>query len=222
MMDWNENLIQKRMEAFGNSAASLNSCRFDRDNGSVSALQHARNYADNWSSVRMNNIGLLLWGPPGTGKTFAAGCIANALLEMPGFHSPTVMMVTFGTVLRLLLAKSPLEKEEYFQKLMGCSLLILDDFGMERQTEYAREQVFNIIDGRCQIKRPMVITTNLTLQQLRSPQDLEQQRIYDRILGVCVPVCFQGDSMRSSLGAEKMQLFRKITEQTAPQNRLLP
>lgn len=87
---------------------------------------------------------------------------------------------------------------------------------MERQTEYAREQVFSIIDGRCLACGPMIVTTNLTLQQMRSPQSLEEKRIYDRVLGCCVPVCFDGDSRRSAIGAEKMRRYRQITQQTAP------
>jgi len=213
---FNTDLMERRLLAFGCAAGSLNKCWFDRDNGQVPALKHARNYVSNWESCRTDNIGLLFWGPPGTGKTYAAACIANALMELPGWFSPIVIMATFGTILRQLLAQSPQEKDTYFRKLLECDLLILDDLGMERQTEYAREQVFNIIDGRCLTRKPMVVTTNLTIQQLRNPKTLEEQRIYDRVLGSCVPVCFQGDSQRSPAGTEKMRRFMQLAGKPDP------
>ena len=95
--------------------------------------------------------------------------------------------------------------------LLGCGLLILDDLGMERQTEYSREQIFNIVDGRYLAHKPMIITTNLTLTQLKSPETMAEQRIYDRVLEMCVPVCFDGESLRQARAAEKMKLFRELT-----------
>jgi len=216
MDNFDTDLMERRLLAFGCAAGSLNKCWFDRDNGQVPALKHARNYVSNWESCRTDNIGLLFWGPPGTGKTYGAACIANALMEFPGPFTPTVIMATFGTILRQLLAQSPQEKDTYIRKLLDCDLLILDDLGMERQTEYAREQVFNIVDGRCLARKPMVVTTNLTIQQLRNPKNLEDQRIFDRVLGACVPVCFQGQSQRSNLAAEKMRRFLTLTGNSDP------
>lgn len=204
-------LMESRLRTFGMAAGSLRCCRLDADDGSVSSMVHIRSYIDRWKDMRRENIGLLLWGPPGTGKTFAAACVANALLEREDGFPPRVIMATFGTILRQLLAQSPQEKEEYIRNLLECDLLILDDLGMERQTEYAREQVFSIVDGRIQAANPMIVTTNLTLNQLRSPGTLEEQRIYDRVLGCCVPICFQGESRRPAQGAGKMLRFRQIT-----------
>ena len=44
-------------------------------------MKLAHNYVDNWEKMKSNSSGLLLWGDVGTGKSFFAGCIANALLE---------------------------------------------------------------------------------------------------------------------------------------------
>ena len=49
-------------------------------------------------------------------------------------------------------------------------LLILDDFGMERGTEYGLEQVFNVIDSRYRSGKPLIVTTNLTLDDLHNPE----------------------------------------------------
>ena len=67
-------------------------------------------------------------------------------------------------------------------------LLIIDDLGVERNSEFAREQVFHIIDSRYRSQLPMIVTTNLTLKELKDPGDLARARIYDRVLERCA-VC---------------------------------
>ncbi len=161
--------------------------------------------------MREENLGLLFWGKSGSGKTFAAAAIANAFLESTQMHAPSVKMTTFGTMLGKLPGMSTQDKEWYLKGLLSCDLLILDDFGMERQTEYAREQVFNIIDGRYLACKPLIVTTNLSLQELKHPADIAQQRIYDRLLEMCIPVCFDGESQRQRLAREKLQRYRQLT-----------
>ena len=205
-------LYDKRREALGNASA-LYDYRFDKDNGTVPQLEQARRYVANWKKMQEQNLGLLLWGKPGSGKTFAAGCIANALLDQEDFFTTTVKMTTFGTILNKLPALSGQDKEWYLSGFQTCDLLILDDFGMERQTEYAREQVFNIIDSRYLARRPLIVTTNLSVSELKHPRDIQEQRIFDRVLELCVPVCFDGGSLRQEKAKENLRLFRELTAQ---------
>ena len=205
-----QRLQERRREAFGDAGA-LQEYRFDNDNGCVRQLEQARRYAEHWKKMQEQNLGLLFWGMPGTGKTFAAGCIANALLETEVMHVPSVKMTTFGTILNKLPGMSAQDKDWYLKGFLSCDLLILDDFGMERQTDYAREQVFNIIDGRYLSRRPLIVTTNLSLQELKHPKDLTQTRICDRILELCVPVCFDGESLRQEKAKARMRLYKEIT-----------
>ena len=202
--------FQKRVEVFGN-AAGLYQCRFEWDNGTVPQMAQARKYVQHWSEMRDNNLGLLLWGQPGNGKTFAAACIANALIESGNPFSPTVKMTTFGTILNRLPSLSAADKEYYLNQFLNADLLILDDFGMERQTDYAREQVFNIIDGRYLTKRPLIVTTNLSLNHVKTTTDLAEKRIYDRVLELCVPVFFGGESQRPGRAKANLEAFRAIT-----------
>ena len=210
MREFDQRLYEKQREAFG-EASSLYHCRFEQDNGTVPQMEHARKYVQHWSQMRENNLGLLLWGQPGNGKTFAAACIATALIESSDPFPPTVKMTTFGTILNRLLSLSVADKEYYLNLFLNADLLILDDFGMERQTDYAREQVFNIIDGRYLTKRPLIITTNLSLQEMKTTTELAQKRIYDRVLEMCVPVFFSGESQRPGRAKANLEAFRAIT-----------
>lgn len=200
---------EKQREAFGEASALYDYC-FERDNGGIAQMTHARNYIARWDDAYRENLGLLFWGKPGNGKTFAAASIANALLRREEPGAPTVKMTTFAAILNRLPGLNAQDKEWYLGGFRECDLLILDDFGMERQTDYAREQVFHIIDSRYLARKPLIVTTNLSLKELKNPTDLYQQRICDRLLELCVPVYFDGESLRRELGAEKMRRYKEL------------
>ena len=58
-------------------------------------------------------------------------------------------------------------REEYIRRLCSCPLLILDDLGMERDTKFGLETVYDVIDGRYLSGKPLIVTTNLTLRELQ-------------------------------------------------------
>ena len=93
---------------------------------------------------------------------------------------------------------------------MQYPLLILDDFGMERQTEYALEQVFNVVDARYRSGKPLIITTNLSVAELKNPKSRDHARIYDRILEMCQPVNFGNNGRRAAIANEKMKLAAQL------------
>lgn len=201
---------QKRKRVFG-SAQGLMDCTFDRDNGAVPQLAWARQYVEHWPEMRRENMGLLFWGPAGTGKTFAAACIANALVDL----EVGVRMITLGEALLNLFGMSGEERIQYLEVLTTCGLLILDDFGVERRTPYAREQVYEIVNRRYLSGRPMVVTTNLTLKELKNA-DRDDSRIHDRVLERCVPVCFDGTSLRQEKTAERVKRMQTLLTGGSP------
>ena len=104
------------------------------------------------------------------------------------------------------------EHDEFTMKpvLDETGRLILDDFGMERGTEYGLEQVFNVIDSRYRSGKPLIVTTNLTLDDLRNPEDTAHSRIYDRLISMCVPVRFTGENFRQETAQRKMESLKKL------------
>ena len=76
---------------------------------------------------------------------------------------------------------------------------------MERDSPYVLETVYLVIDERYKSGKPFIITTNLSLEELRNPADLEHGRIYDRIMERCVPVAFSGKNYRTDKGRKNME-----------------
>ena len=180
---------------------------FANDNGKCPQMKHAHFYVENWPTIRAENIGYLLWGGVGTGKSYFAGCIANALME----QEVAVRMTNFALILNDLIASFEV-RNEYISRLCRAPLLILDDFGMERGTEYGLEQVYNVIDSRYRSRRPLIVTTNLSLQDLQHPQDTAHARIYDRLLEMCAPIRFSGENFRKATAQDKLARLKNLME----------
>ena len=178
---------------------------FENDNGRNPQTEKARFYTDHWEEMKANKIGYLFWGNVGTGKSYLAGCIANALME----KEIPVRMTNFALILNDLAASFE-GRNEYISRLCRYPLLIIDDFGMERGTEYGLEQVFNVIDSHYRSGKPLIVTTNLTLDDLHNPEDTAHSRIYDRLLSMCVPVRFTGDNFRQETAQRKMESMKKL------------
>ena len=178
---------------------------FANDNGKCPQMEKAHFYVEHWETMRNENIGYLLWGKVGTGKSYFAGCIANALME----QEISVRMTNFAAVLNDLAATFE-GKTEYIDRLCRFPLLILDDFGMERGTEYGLEQIYNVIDSRYRSNKPLIVTTNLTLEQLQNPQDTAHARIYDRLTEMCAPILFTGGNFRKEKAQAKLNRLKEL------------
>lgn len=149
-----------------------------------------KRYVENFPELKKQGKGLLLYGNVGRGKTYAACEVANALIDK-GY---SVMVTNFSRILNTL--QGTFEKQDYLDKLNGYSLLVIDDLGIERGTEFSKEQVYNVIDSRYRAGKPMIITTNLSIEQIKNPADIEDRRVYDRILERCFPIEFTGQNKR--------------------------
>ena len=183
---------------------------FANDNGKCPQMKHAHFYVENWTAMQEENIGYLLWGGVGTGKSYFAGCIANALME----QEVAVRMTNFALILNDLTASFK-GRNEYIARLCRAPLLILDDFGMERGTEYGLEQVYNVVDSRYRSRRPLIVTTNLPLQDLQHPKDTAHARIYDRLLEMCAPIRFSGENFRRATAQDKLARLKNLMEPPA-------
>ena len=194
------------LKANGLQDKSLRDYTFANDKGYNPEIRKAHDYVAHWEEMREKSLGLLLWGDVGTGKSFFAGCIANALLE----KGIPVLMTNFSRILNTLTGMYSDDRNQFIDSFNKYSLLIIDDLGIERGTEFSLEQVFNVIDSRYRSKKPMIVTTNLTLEELKHPGDLTRARIYDRILERCVPLKINNQNIRELNAAANMQDARTL------------
>lgn len=185
----------------------LQDCRFDADTvKNAKQMELAKRYVNMWQSMKQKKVGLLFWGNTGNGKTFTAACIANALVD----NGVPTMMTSFPKMLDALQGMRPEERSVYFNHLNAYELLVIDDLGVERKTEYAQEIVYSVIDQRYTLGKPLIITTNLSLDEMREPYDMSLQRIYDRVTAMCIPVNFPEESFRTEDGKRMRDEARSL------------
>lgn len=178
---------------------------FVNDNGQTPQMNYARTYVAEWEHMKAQNIGYLLWGKCDSGKSYLAGCIANALME----QEVSVLMTNFPLILNDL-ASTFEGRNDYISRLCCYPLLIIDDLGAERGTEYGLEQVYHVIDNRYRSHKPLIVTTNLTLEELQQPQDTAHARIYSRVIEMCVPVLCTGRQNRKHTAQKKMEFLKQL------------
>lgn len=163
-------------------------------------LKLCQRYVSGFDEMFEKNQGLVFWGDVGTGKSYAAACIANELLS----RGVPVVMTSLVKILEIVQAGE--EKEsDIISRLNSARLVIFDDLGAERNTDYALEKIYNIIDSRYRSKKPMLLTTNLTIDEMKQEVDRRYSRIYDRIFEVCYPMQFYGQSWRKKAANQRFQ-----------------
>ena len=171
-------------------------------------LKLCQRYAEKFDLMLEKNQGLLFWGDVGTGKSFAAACIANYLLE----RKIPVIMTSFVKLLEVIQASRE-EEPSILNRLGYAKLVIFDDLGAERGTDYALEKVYNIIDSRYRKSLPMILTTNLTIEEMKRDMDIRYSRIYDRIFEICYPMQFTGPSWRKTEASRRFDEMKKLLEE---------
>lgn len=175
----------------------------DHGNERISAIM--RNYAENFETMKEKGKGILLYGEVGRGKSFLACCVGNALIE----RGIPVLMTDFERIERES-SKNYNERQEYFDALNRFPLLIIDDLGVERNTTYMNSLVYTVIDNRVKAGLPMIITTNLTAEELKNASEMSNMRIYSRLLGVCLPFEVKGGDRRREQLKEDWTEFKAI------------
>lgn len=182
----------KRYRSVGFPEEDMKNWTFANDDRTNEKLSNAmQTYVDNFDKYREEGKGLLLYGDTGRGKTFSACCVANALID-----KGIPVLVTQFTRIRNELWGMSEGRQEYLDNLNRFPLLVIDDLAAEGKTEYMGELIYSVIDSRERAKLPIIITTNLTKEELEAPADMTYKRIFSRLFGNCIPVKVEGKDRR--------------------------
>lgn len=119
---------------------------------------------------------LVLTGPVGTGKTHAAVAACR-----PPFARG--MEVAFLPIVEALDQLRPGGDPHALEDLTGCDLLLLDDLGSERPTDWTAERLFAVVNRRWLEERPTIATTNLETGQGGTLMQAVGERTYSRLVG---------------------------------------
>lgn len=182
----------KQYRSVGFPESEMKNWTFANDDGKNQKMTAAmHNYVKHFAEFQKQGKGLLLFGNVGTGKTFYAACIANALIDT----GIPCMVTNFARIANTVQGLFE-GRQEYFDSLNRFPLLVLDDLAAERKTEWMQETVFNVIDARYRAKLPLIVTTNLTREELMNPEDITYQRIFSRLFEMCTPIEIAGGDRR--------------------------
>lgn len=151
----------ERNRSVGLPDPELRKYTFENDLGyNPKQIAMAKQYVQHWEEFLNTSTGLLLWGNVGTGKSFIAGCIADALLD----KGVPVIMTNFARLLNKLTDMYSGDRNAYIDSFRKFPL--------------------------------MIITTNLSLEELKDTTDLSKARIYGRVLERCLPIRVNEQNIR--------------------------
>lgn len=178
---------------------------FDNDNGKQPRMKDAYKYAKDFGMHLERGSGLLIYGECGTGKSYAAEAIANQVIR-DGY--PT-LITRFSIIAEAASKCGYEERSNYYASLNKYPLLVVDDLGVEKETEYMMEVIHRVVDERDRSGKPMIISTNKTIDDIKRPKSDEWARIWSRIMRRCIPLKFTGPDMRKEQFAEHYRKMQK-------------
>ena len=205
----------ERLRNYSLMDSKFEKCTFENwkvDEQNKAWLKFGKNYCNEWLKIKENNVGFMLWGTPGTGKTYLTSCIANELLKR---MIPVISISSIGLLHRIKETYKAFGQEgevEVINSLKNASLLIIDDLGAENDSEWVKSKLYEILDSRYRTGKPIIITTNLTPSQLKDSLTSKDgvTRTYDRLVEMCPPAEYKGTSRRIESAVNKTRILKDL------------
>lgn len=182
----------------------LRDYRFENDTGGSAVLKkYMSNLAEHFEEIPVS--GYLLWGPHGTGKTFAAACVVNSLIDR---GIPAVMR-SLSDMASEMTALSPVGQQEYLSEIFGSRFICIDDVNLEGDTPLILKMKKMIMDRWAKCGKPSILTTSYSLAELKNPSDVLKEKIFGDLLDKCVPIGCHGPDLRKEQGAKRTKEIRE-------------
>lgn len=176
--------------------------------GTKLAIDAAVRYLKRWPDPVSVGDGLLLMGPPGTGKSHIAAAIALDVARRgyrARFESVPALMDRFD---RAAGDDPPETTTNLYERLASYVLLVLDDLGAQRWTEAREDRILRVLDARVSALRPTIATTNLGMHELLARIGA---RALDRLVGSCLVVSLDGaTSYRQEVAARRVKASQQV------------
>lgn len=189
-IEWLQNRARqlREMSNLGRRFASRTFDTFE-PNENKTIYTACRRYVENRVFDAEKN-GLIVCGSCGTGKTHLAAAIANSLAD----EGVSVLFDTFGGHLEKLKEEFNTNGElKYLNFMKNVDLLILDDVGKEKQTEWSESVMFGIINSRYESMKPVIITSNFSQDEL---EEYFGSACYSRLIEMCYALNTKGEDYR--------------------------
>ena len=161
----------------------------------------------------IHDFGLLLLGPCGVGKTHLAAAALLALIRDKGVHG---LFYDFRDLLKEIQASynpvSGTTEMEILQPIFAAEVLVLDDLGATKMTDWVRDTLSHIINNRYNERRVTLFTSNMedetspkalpVDERIREKPNLRSQigdALRSRLYEMCEVICLEGDDFRRSV-----------------------
>lgn len=169
-------------------------------------MQLCRQIVNKFDEVYAKGTVMLFCGPTGTGKSYAANSVANALID----RKVPVLTTSFSHICLEIQAASFEDKAAYYRDILKYPLVVIDDLGAERDTQYTEEVIYRVINDRVTAGKPMIITTNHGVEFFKDPPSDAWQRICSRLLMRCYPVKFVGEDNRKKEFVKNFKIAKDV------------
>ena len=174
---------------------------FQPTTGTEACWAYTKEYAENFE--KQTESGICIYGRAGNGKSHLAAAMVNRVIQR-GFTAVFIEVpALFSRIKATYGAEGEGSEDKIMAALSKCDLLVLDDAGAEKPTDWVQEKFYQIINARYKNRLPVVITTNT--KDMAGLEDIIGFRAYDRVLEMCVPLKNNGESYRRSIAVQRLR-----------------
>lgn len=166
-------------------------------------------FVEKFDELKKLKTGLYIYGDTGNGKTTIAKAIANEIFQ----KEYRVLMMSCNKAIQKINEGNGNTQENilhFKQVIKDSDLIVLDDFGASRETDYQLEKIYNLINYLYENKKVIIITTNISRIDLGKEDNMTKKRIFDRIIEMTYGIYIKSVGVRKDLARSKINEIEKL------------